>query len=193
MPLSNSWLDDSVVKVMSVLDKTLFKTLLIVYTGTADSSLQHAPDFAVATGLKTGLLCGHSHGSMKAGRGGSRNFGKGADKEAKPRTERRRGVWGLHQKFEKLHAISCNLAYIFGIRMASDIIQNWAFAEQKTVAATISKLTDIRKKRLICRVGLWDHTDTHTHAPTLPKTPRISATIKSKFNFKNIFQTLYTM
>jgi len=28
--------------------------------------------------------------------------------------------------------------------MASDIIQNWAFAEQITVAATISKPTDIR-------------------------------------------------
>jgi len=48
------------------------------------------------------------------------------------------------ENFEKLGAISCNLAYIFGIRMASDIIQNWGFAEQKTVAATISKPTDIR-------------------------------------------------
>jgi len=53
--------------------------------------------------------------------------------------------------------------------MASDIIQNWAFTEQKTVAATISI-----------------HTHTHT-PPILPKTPRISATTKSKFNFKNIF------
>jgi len=53
--------------------------------------------------------------------------------------------------------------------MASDIIQNWTFAEQKTVAATISI-----------------HTHTHT-SPTLPKTSRISATIQSKFNFKNIF------
>jgi len=44
---------------------------------------------------------------------------------------------------EKLDAISCNLAYIFGIRMASDIIQHWAFAEHMTVAATISKPTDI--------------------------------------------------
>jgi len=38
--------------------------------------------------------------------------------------------------------------------MASDIIQNWAFAEQKTVAATISKPTDIRLKKttdLLCR------------------------------------------
>jgi len=58
--------------------------------------------------------------------------------------------------------------------MASDIIQNWAFAEQKTVAATISIHTHTR-------IG---------YTPTLPKTPRISATIKSKFNFKNIFQTL---
>jgi len=38
----------------------------------------------------------------------------------------------------------CDLAYIFVIRMASDVIQNWDFAEQKTVAATISKPTDIR-------------------------------------------------
>jgi len=56
---------------------------------------------------------------------------------AKPRTERqrrerRRWVWGPPpENFEKLDAISCNLAYIFGIRMASDIIQNWAFAKQK--------------------------------------------------------------
>jgi len=49
-------------------------------------------------------------------RGGSRNFAKGGP-----------------ENFEKLYAISCNLAYIFGIRMASDIIHNWAFAEQKTV------------------------------------------------------------
>jgi len=56
--------------------------------------------------------------------------------------------------------------------MASDIIQKWAFAEQKTVAATISI-----------------HTHRHT-LPTLPKTLRISATIKSKFNFKNIFSDI---
>jgi len=48
------------------------------------------------------------------------------------------------ENFEKLDAISCNLVYIFGIRMASDIIQNWAFAEQKTVAATISIHTRTR-------------------------------------------------
>jgi len=48
------------------------------------------------------------------------------------------------ENFEKLDAISCNLAYIFGIRMASDIIQNWAFAEQKPVAATISIHTHTR-------------------------------------------------
>jgi len=66
-------------------------------------------------------------------------------KEAKPRTERRRGVWGPPpENFEKLDTISCNLAHIFRIRMASDIIQNWAFAEQITVAATISKPTDIK-------------------------------------------------
>jgi len=55
--------------------------------------------------------------------------------------------------------------------MASDIIQNWAFAEQETVAATIS-------------------IHTHTYTPTLPKTLRITATIKSKFNFKNIFSDI---
>jgi len=63
---------------------------------------------------------------------------KGAGKGAKPRTQRRRLP---QENFEKLDAISSNLAYIFGIRMASDIIQNWAFAEQKTVAATISIYT----------------------------------------------------
>jgi len=94
---------------------------------------------------------------------------------AKPRTERRRrerwrrGVWRASpENFEKSDAISCNLAYIFGIRMALNSIQNWAFAEQKTGVATIS-------------------IHTHTCTPTLPKTPRISATIKSKFNFKNTF------
>jgi len=56
--------------------------------------------------------------------------------------------------------------------MALNIIQNGAFAEQKTVAATISI-----------------HTHTHT-SPTLPKTPRISATIKSKFSFKYIFSDI---
>jgi len=54
-------------------------------------------------------------------------------------------VWGPPpENFEKLDAISPNLAYIFGIRMASDIIQNWVIEEQKTVAATISKPTDIK-------------------------------------------------
>jgi len=49
------------------------------------------------------------------------------------------GSGGHPQKIlKKLDEISCNLAYIFGIRMVSDIIQNWVFAEQKTVAATIS-------------------------------------------------------
>jgi len=127
---------------------------------------------------------------------------RGAGTGSKPRTERqrrerRRGVWGPpSENFVKLDAISYNLAYIFGIRMTSDIIQNWAIAEQKTVAATIRNPPILDKKRLICRVGLWDHRVTHTHMhtpPTLPKTPRISATIKSKFNFKNIFYTLYTM
>jgi len=83
-------------------------------------------------------------------RGGSRNFGKDEPgKGAKPRTERRRRERRRGsgrpppENFEKLDAISCNLTYTFGIRMASDIIQNWAFAEQKTVAATISIHTRI--------------------------------------------------
>jgi len=80
-------------------------------------------------------------------RGGSRNFGKGGlGKRANTRTERRkreRRRGASPENFEKLDAISCNLAYIFGIRMASDIIQNGAFAEQKTVAATISIYTHI--------------------------------------------------
>jgi len=56
------------------------------------------------------------------------------------------GSGGLpQQNFEKLDAISCNLANIFWIRrMASDIIQNWAFAERNAAAATISKHADIR-------------------------------------------------
>jgi len=68
-------------------------------------------------------------------RGGSRNFGKGgAGKGAEPQTERRkrkRRRRASTESFEKLDAISCNLVYIFGIRMASDIIENGAFAEQK--------------------------------------------------------------
>jgi len=77
------------------------------------------------------------------------------------------------ENFEKLDAISCNLASIFGIRMASDIIQNWAFAEQKTVAATISI-----------------HTHTHAYTPTLLKTPRISVTIKSNSISKIFFSDI---
>jgi len=37
---------------------------------------------------------------------------------------------------------------------------------------------------------MGSHRHTHTYTPTLPKTPRISATIKSKFNFKNIFSDI---
>jgi len=83
-------------------------------------------------------------------RGGSRNFGKGGGKGTKPRTERQRrerwrGVWGSPaDNFEKLDAISCNLAYIFGIRMASESKLGLC-RTKKTVAATISKPTDIKK------------------------------------------------
>jgi len=54
--------------------------------------------------------------------------GKGANCEAPNRAPKAQAQAG---GLEKLDAISCNLAYIFGIRMASDIIQNWAVAEQK--------------------------------------------------------------
>jgi len=93
-------------------------------------------------------------------RGGSRNFGRGAVRGRSPEPS---ADGKPPQKILK-NSISCNLA--------SDTIQNGAFAEQKTVAATISIYTHI-----------------HT-PPTLPKTPRISATIKSKFNFKQIFSDI---
>jgi len=60
--------------------------------------------------------------------------------------------------------------------MASDIIQNWAFAEQKTVAATIS---------------------IHTHTRIHPHTSKNSSDFghyKIQIQFqKYFFQTLYTM
>jgi len=117
---------------------------------------------------------------VRHSRGRSRNFGKGGPvrgRSPKPSAEGANAGGGSGgpppENFEKLDAISCNLAYIFGISMASDIIQNWAFTEQKTVAAMISI-----------------HIHTHTPPSILPKTPWISATIKSKFNFKNIFSDI---
>jgi len=78
-------------------------------------------------------------------RGGYRNFGEGVRRRSpEPSAEDASAGGGSGgpppENFEELDAISCNLANIFGIRMASDITQNWAFAEQKTVglAATIS-------------------------------------------------------
>jgi len=69
------------------------------------------------------------------------------------------------------------LAYIFGIRMASDIIQNWAFAEQKTVAATISI-----------------HTHTRIHPHTSKNNSPDFGYYKIQIQFQNyFFQTLYTM
>jgi len=63
------------------------------------------------------------------------------------------------------------VTYIFGIRMASDIIQNGAFAEQKAVAATISihtrAHTPLHFQKLL---GYWP--------------------LKSKFNFKQIFSEI---
>jgi len=56
----------------------------------------------------------------------------GGRKGAKPRTGRRGGAGAPPpENVEKLDAISCNLVYIFGIRMASDGIENVAFAKQK--------------------------------------------------------------
>jgi len=95
---------------------------------------------------------------------------------AKPRTERRRrerrrGSGGSPpENFEKLDAISCNLAYIFEIRMASDIIQSWAFAEEKTVVATISI-----------------HTHTRIHPPTLPKNSSDFGHYKIQIQFQKYF------
>jgi len=73
---------------------------------------------------------------VKDTRGGSRNFGKGGPVKGRSPEPSAKGasasVWGPPpENFEKLDAISCSLVYIFGIIMASDIIQNWAFAEQK--------------------------------------------------------------
>jgi len=68
--------------------------------------------------------------------GGSGDFGKGgggkggeAPKRAPKARAPAKGLGAPPENFEKLNAISCNLAYILGIRMASDIIQNWAFAD----------------------------------------------------------------
>jgi len=74
---------------------------------------------------------------MSSWRGKSRNFrkeGRVGRRSPEPSAEEAnagRGSGDLPQKiWKKLDAISCNLAYNFGIRMASDIIQNRAFAEQ---------------------------------------------------------------
>jgi len=56
----------------------------------------------------------------------SRNFGKVGGKGAKPRTG-----GGLPQKILKIRCDFLQSGIYFGIRMALDIIQNWAFAEQK--------------------------------------------------------------
>jgi len=81
-------------------------------------------------------------------RGGSRNFGKGGPVRGcspEPSAEGASAGGRPPQKIlQKLDAILCNVAYIFGIRMASDIIENGTFTEQKTVAATISIHTHTR-------------------------------------------------
>jgi len=96
----------------------------------------------------------------------------GPGKAAKPRTERRRRErprGASPENFEKLNAISCNLAYIFEIRMASDIIQNGAFAEQK-----ISSGHDF---------------DSHTHAYT-PHTSKNSSDF-GHYKIQIQFQTYF--
>jgi len=74
-------------------------------------------------------LPGADPGILEKGGGGPVRRQSAPGKAAKPRIERRRrerrwGVWKPPpENCEKLDAISCNLAYIFGIRMVSDIIQ----------------------------------------------------------------------
>jgi len=84
----------------------------------------------------------------KVSRGGPRNFGKrGPGKRATPRTERRRGrgLGASPEIFEKLDAISCNLSYIFlGSEWPQISFKIGPLQNKKTVAATISKPTDIR-------------------------------------------------
>jgi len=93
--------------------------------------------------LRTQWICLHQ-GVTITDQGRIQEFWKGEPgKGAKPQTSAGGVLGPPAENFKKLDAISCNLAYIFGIRMASDIIQNWAFAEQITVAAKISKPTNI--------------------------------------------------
>jgi len=61
---------------------------------------------------------------MKFGKGGGP--GKGAKPQTERQTERRRrkrrrGLEASPENFKKLDAISCNLAYIFGIRISFKI------------------------------------------------------------------------
>jgi len=56
-------------------------------------------------------------------RGGSRNFEKGGPVRGQsPEPSAGGGLGAFPENFEKLDTISCNVAYIFGIRMASDIV-----------------------------------------------------------------------
>jgi len=49
-------------------------------------------------------------------------FERGAVRGRSPEPSAGGGLGASAENFKKLDAISCNLAYIFGIRMASDII-----------------------------------------------------------------------
>jgi len=103
---------------------------------------------------------------------------RGPGKGAKPRTERRRrerrqGVWGASPiKFWKIRC---------------DFLQSGIYFWDQNGLGYHSKLGLCWTKN-----SSGHDFDSHTHAYTLtpPKTPRISATIKSKFNFNNIFSDI---
>jgi len=62
---------------------------------------------------------------------------------------------------------------------------------KKTVAATILKSPILDNKRFVVQTCGITQTHKHPHTPPhFPKTPRISATIKSKLNFRNIFSDI---
>jgi len=78
---------------------------------------------------------------------------------------------GLHDK----SVVFCLIMVGFEImiRIASDIIQNWAFAEQKTVAATISI-----------------HTHTHAYTPHFQKLLGFRPLYNPNSISKNIFSDI---
>jgi len=98
-------------------------------------------------------------------RGGSRNFRKGGPvKGRSPEPSAGRSV-GLPQKILKNHMRFMQSGICFcdqnGVGCHSKLglcrTKNSSGYDFETHGYYI-------RKRLICRVGLWDHTDTHTHA-----------------------------